>query len=196
VFLRTCGPNLLVEFEIQSYTLGWPEKSCSREILGRVYLDAITLQNSDPHVAGRLVTVDEQNFLVSNNWLATKWWWAIHTPPLKEAVGAHKANLRRFGSVAQVVRAQQKSVLCTQVAARCVGNPGGVNLQRRSIAAPSAGKTIISPAEAQRETLLHGTARRPNALLPSRCLSRTALIRLLRSSHAARRKANPDPGYR
>jgi hypothetical protein len=26
-----------------------------------------------------LVTIDEENFLVSNNWLATKRWWAIHT---------------------------------------------------------------------------------------------------------------------
>jgi hypothetical protein len=49
-----------------------------------MYLDAMTLQNPDPHVACRLVTVDEQNFLVSKNWLATKWWWAIHTPLPKE----------------------------------------------------------------------------------------------------------------
>jgi hypothetical protein len=30
-----------------------------------------------------LVTIDEQNFLISKNWLATKWWRAIHTPPPK-----------------------------------------------------------------------------------------------------------------
>jgi hypothetical protein len=95
VFLRTCGPDLLVEFEcfsgqvsahIEQYQvihIGLPQKARSAEILGRMYLDAMTLQNPDPHVACRLVTIDEQNFLISKNWLATKWWRAIHTPPPK-----------------------------------------------------------------------------------------------------------------
>ena len=71
------------------------DKSRSPEILGRVYLDAMTLQNPDPHVACRLVTVDEQNFLVSKNRLATKWWWAIHTPPPER--GAHLGGLSSRG---------------------------------------------------------------------------------------------------
>jgi hypothetical protein len=85
--------NLLVEFEcfsgqvsshVEQYQIihiGLPEKSRSGEILGRVYLDAMTLQNPDPHVACRLLTVDKENGLALKNWLATKWWWAIHTPP-------------------------------------------------------------------------------------------------------------------
>src|ERR1700746_626817 len=60
-----------------------PEKSRPAEIPCRMYLDAMPLQNPDPHVAGRLVAVDEENFLVRKNWLATKWRRAIHTPPPK-----------------------------------------------------------------------------------------------------------------
>jgi hypothetical protein len=95
VFLRACGRNLLVELEcfsgqvsahVEQYQvihIGLPEKSRPGEILGRVYLDAMTLQNPDPHVACRLVTIDEENRLALEDRLATKWWWAIHTPPLK-----------------------------------------------------------------------------------------------------------------
>jgi hypothetical protein len=46
-----------------------------------VYLDAMILQNPDPHVACWLVRVDKENSLALENRLATKWWWAIHTPP-------------------------------------------------------------------------------------------------------------------
>jgi hypothetical protein len=71
VFLGTCGRNLLVEIEcfsgqvsahVEQYQvihIGLPQKSRPAEILGRVHLDAMTLQNSDPHVAGRLVTIDK-----------------------------------------------------------------------------------------------------------------------------------------
>jgi hypothetical protein len=95
VFLRTCGRNLLVEFErfsgkvsahVEQYQvihIGLPEKSRTGEILGRMYLDAMILQNPDPHVACRLVTVDEENDLALESWLATKWWRAIHTSPPK-----------------------------------------------------------------------------------------------------------------
>ena len=91
MLIRTRASNLLVEFErfsgqvsahVQQYQIihiGLPEKSRCLETVGRVYLDAMTLQNPDPHVACRLVTVDEQNFLISKNRLATKCWWAIHT---------------------------------------------------------------------------------------------------------------------
>jgi len=51
-------------------------------------------------------------------------------------------------------------------------------------------------ADTQNESLFHGTTERLNALSPSRCLTRIALVRCLRSSHAARRKANPDAGHR
>jgi hypothetical protein len=54
-------------------------------LLGRVYLDAMTLQNPDPHVACGLIAVDEENGFALKNRLATKWWWAIHTPPLKRS---------------------------------------------------------------------------------------------------------------
>jgi len=95
VLIRTRASNLLVEFEcfsrqvsahVEQYQvihIGLPEKSRAGEILGRVHLDAMTLQNPNPHIAGRLVAVDEENFLVSKNWLATKWRRGIHTPPPK-----------------------------------------------------------------------------------------------------------------
>jgi hypothetical protein len=51
--------------QYQVVHIGLPEKSRCLETVGRLYLDAMTLQNSDSHVAGRLVTIDEENFLVS-----------------------------------------------------------------------------------------------------------------------------------
>jgi len=96
VFFKACARDLLVEFErfsgqvsphVEQYQVIhiWsPEKSRPAEILGRMYRDAMTLQNPDPNVACKLVRVDEENFLVSKNRLATKRWWAIHTPPPKK----------------------------------------------------------------------------------------------------------------
>jgi len=93
VFFRTRVSNLLVEFEcfsgqvsahVEQYqviNIGLPKKSRPGEILGCVYLDAMTLQNPDPHVACRLVTIDEENRLALKNRLATRWWGAIHFPP-------------------------------------------------------------------------------------------------------------------
>jgi hypothetical protein len=88
-----CGRNLLVELECFSRQVSahveqyqvihiWlPERPCCRETIGGVYLDTMTLQNSDSHVACSLVTIDEENLLALKNRLATKGWWAIHTPP-------------------------------------------------------------------------------------------------------------------
>jgi hypothetical protein len=77
--------NERVAAHVKQYPVihGLPEKSRPADILGHVYLDAMTLQSPNPHVAGRLVTIDEENFLVSKNWLATKWRRAIHTSPPK-----------------------------------------------------------------------------------------------------------------
>ena len=69
--------------QYQVIHIGSPEKACCPEARGCAYLDAMTLQNSDAHVARSLIRVDEQNFLALKNRLATKWWWAIHTPPPK-----------------------------------------------------------------------------------------------------------------
>ena len=75
MFLMACGRNLLVELEcfsrqvsahVEQYQvihIGLPEKPCCRETIGRVYLDATTLQNPDPHVACSLVTIDKENLL-------------------------------------------------------------------------------------------------------------------------------------
>ena len=93
MFLRTCGPNLLVELEcfsgqvsahVEQYQvihIGLPEKSRSAEILGRMYFDTMILQNSDAHVACKLITIDKEDGLALKKRLATKWWWAIQTPP-------------------------------------------------------------------------------------------------------------------
>jgi hypothetical protein len=42
-----------------------PQKSCRLEVVGSMDLDATTPQDASSHVAGRLVTVDEENFLAS-----------------------------------------------------------------------------------------------------------------------------------
>ena len=77
MLIRTFASNLLVEFEcfsrqvsaqVEQYQvvhIGMPEKSRHGQIFGYVHLDAVPLQNPNPHIAGRLVTIDEENFLVS-----------------------------------------------------------------------------------------------------------------------------------
>lgn len=74
---RTRTLDLAVEFERlsgkmsaniqqnQVVNIGLPKKPRSGESLGGMYLDAMTLQNPDPHVARRLVPVDEEDFLTS-----------------------------------------------------------------------------------------------------------------------------------
>lgn len=62
----------------QIVELGSPQKPRSREILGDMHLDAVTLQDACAHVAGKLVKIDEENFLVIENREATKWWWLVH----------------------------------------------------------------------------------------------------------------------
>lgn len=91
MFIRTCAPNLLVEFEcfsgrvpphIEQYQvihIGLPQKACCLKALGLMDLDAVGPQDSSARLARRLVTVDEENGLALKNWLATKWWWTIHT---------------------------------------------------------------------------------------------------------------------
>jgi hypothetical protein len=157
VLIRTRASNLLVEFErfpgqvsahVEQYPviqIGTPEKSGTAEIFGRVYLDAMILQNPDPNVAGRLVAVNEKNGLALKNWLATKWWWAIHTAPPKG-----KRNLGGLSS-------------CGMRESR-----GNSNWQ-------SAVKTIMTAQSILRKKVCStGTTERLNALSPSRCLTRIA----------------------
>ena len=70
-------PDLEVEIEslpremstsIQQYQmvkLGSPQRSRRLEVVGSMDLDATTSQDASSHVAGRLVTVNEENFLAS-----------------------------------------------------------------------------------------------------------------------------------
>ena len=95
VFLGTCGPNLLVEFErfsgqvsahVEQYqvkNIGLPQKACGPEARGILDLDAVTPQDGSARLARRFIGVDEENGLARKNRLATKWRWSIHTPPHK-----------------------------------------------------------------------------------------------------------------
>src|SRR5439155_15086619 len=89
--VKTRCADLLVEFEcfsgkmsthVEQYQvvdIGLPEKSCRLQAIGGMNLDAVTAQNDRSHVARRLVSVDEENFLTGKNRAATKWWRVIHT---------------------------------------------------------------------------------------------------------------------
>ena len=73
VFIRTCAPNLLVEFEcfsgqvsphIEQYQvihIGLPKKACCLKALGLMDLDAVAPQDRSARLARRLLTVDEEN---------------------------------------------------------------------------------------------------------------------------------------
>lgn len=53
--------------QYQVVELGSPQKPRPGEILGDVYLDAVTLQDTYAHIAGGLVGIDEENFLTIEN---------------------------------------------------------------------------------------------------------------------------------
>jgi hypothetical protein len=53
--------------QYQIVELGSPQKSCSLEAVGRIDLNAATSQDASAHVTGRLVGVDEENFLAIEN---------------------------------------------------------------------------------------------------------------------------------
>ena len=53
------------------------------KVRGFMHFYSATPQEGSAHLAGGLAAVDEQNFLVSKNRAATKWWRAIHTTPPK-----------------------------------------------------------------------------------------------------------------
>ena len=93
VFFRTRVSNLLVEFEcfsgqvsahVEQYQvihIGLPQKSRCLKTVGLMDLDAMSPQDRRARLARRPTTVDEENGLARKNRLATKRWWAIHTPP-------------------------------------------------------------------------------------------------------------------
>ena len=64
--------------------MGLPEKSCGGDLFSFMHLDCVTSQDGSAHLARSLAAVDEENFFVSENRAATKW-WAIHTTPPKRA---------------------------------------------------------------------------------------------------------------
>src|SRR5439155_16890933 len=90
-FSRTASLDLLIEFErlsgkmsahVEQYELvqiGLPQKSRRVEAVGSMDLDATTRQDTSSHVAGRLVTVNEENFLAIN--IRTIWRLRNHSAP-------------------------------------------------------------------------------------------------------------------
>src|SRR6266849_4939943 len=90
-------PNLLVEFERlcggvsanvehhEVVDIGLPQKSCGGNLFSFMHLDSVSSQNGSARLAGCLAAVDEENFVVGEKPAATKWRWAIHTTPPKQA---------------------------------------------------------------------------------------------------------------
>jgi hypothetical protein len=54
----------------------WPDGGLPLSLRG---LDTVTSQHLGPHIARKLGTVNEENFLAGKKREATKWWWTIHT---------------------------------------------------------------------------------------------------------------------
>jgi hypothetical protein len=70
-----------ISTSIQQYQivdLGSPQRSRHVEAIGRINANAVTPEDISARVAGRLVGIDEENFLVIENRAATKWWWLVH----------------------------------------------------------------------------------------------------------------------
>jgi hypothetical protein len=67
---------------IQQYQivgLGSPQISRHLEAIGRINPNAVTPEDASARVAGGLMGIDEENFLVIENRAGTKWWWLVHT---------------------------------------------------------------------------------------------------------------------
>ena len=67
---------------IQQYQivgLGSPQSSRHLEAIGRINPNAVTPEDASARVAGRLMGIDEENFLVIESRAGTKWWWLVHT---------------------------------------------------------------------------------------------------------------------
>jgi hypothetical protein len=65
--------------QYQIVELGSPQSSRHLEAIGRINANAVTPEDSSARVAGRLVGIDEENFLVIENRAGTKWWWLVYT---------------------------------------------------------------------------------------------------------------------
>src|SRR5229473_8008158 len=86
---RVRCPNLLVEFERfprgvsanvkhdEIVDMRLPQKACCGDLFSFMHLDSVTSQDGSAGLTGSLAAVDEQNFFVSKNRAATKW-WTIH----------------------------------------------------------------------------------------------------------------------
>jgi len=71
-----------ISTSIQQYQiveLGSPQSSRHLEAIGRINANAVTPEDIGARVTGRLVGIDEENFLVIENRAGTKWWWLVHT---------------------------------------------------------------------------------------------------------------------
>src|SRR5882762_2057022 len=79
-----------------------------------------------------------------------------------------------------------------RVFGKALADDVSVSLSRRTVGA-RVRPDVVNPLQpGQRKEGYNGS----QPLLPSRCGSRIVLMRRLRRPHAARRKANPDPGRR
>jgi len=75
-----------------------PEESSSGEFLDFMHLYSVTPQDGGSQFSRDLAKVDEQNFLVSKNRAATKWWRAIHTTLPKRARPLWEGDSRKVCS--------------------------------------------------------------------------------------------------
>jgi hypothetical protein len=69
-------PASIQQYQIEE--LGSPQSSRLLEVIGRIDANAVTPQDTRARVAGRLVGIDEENFLVIENRAGSKWWWLVH----------------------------------------------------------------------------------------------------------------------
>jgi hypothetical protein len=70
-------PSSIQQYQIVG--LGSAQSSRHLEAIGCINADAVTPEDASARVAGGLMGIDEENFLVIENRGGTKWWWLVHT---------------------------------------------------------------------------------------------------------------------
>ncbi len=70
-------PSSIQQYQIVG--LGSRQGSRRLEAIGRIDANAVTPEDASARVAGGLVGIDEENFLVIESRAGTKWWWLVHT---------------------------------------------------------------------------------------------------------------------
>jgi hypothetical protein len=89
-----------MSLSIQQYPMvGFGSRQGSRRLqaIGRIDANAVTTEDGSARVAGGLLGIDDENFLVIESRAGTKWWWLVHTK-LRKPVLTAGGEVKRKGN--------------------------------------------------------------------------------------------------